>query len=99
MSTPEWTLKDGANSHIFDGRILDGLGNLVAFAHLDWPETQWIVAAPDMLQALNTAERALHAAYCQTRSLADADNFAAARDAVRAAIAKAQPPSGQSGEG
>lgn len=55
--TPEWHLEDGANSHIFDGRVMNGSGSCVAFVHLDTDEGRLIAAAPDLLAlALVTIE-------------------------------------------
>lgn len=81
---PEWHLENGANSHIFDGRVLNGSGACVAFVHLDTEECHLIAAAPDLLAALTAL--ADNIARLDEEGLAE---HAEQMIAARAAIAKA----------
>lgn len=45
-------VEGGANSHFFDGCLLDQDGKCLAFVGLDHPLTPVIAAAPDLFEAL-----------------------------------------------
>lgn len=47
-----WCLQSGANSHVFDGRVLNRTGECVAFVDLEGPHCRLIAAAPDLLRNL-----------------------------------------------
>jgi len=49
-------VEGGANSHFFDGCLLDQDGKCLAFVGLDHPLTPMIAAAPDLFDALQEAK-------------------------------------------
>ncbi len=43
-----WKATDGANSHCFDGRIVNADDHCIAFVDLDTPDARLIAAAPGL---------------------------------------------------
>jgi hypothetical protein len=74
-----WHLKNGANSHVFDGRVRSSRDTTVAFVNLGTPESKLIVASPELLEA---CREALH-------YISDIDNAHRTVKQLRAAISKA----------
>lgn len=60
MSGVKHTLRieDGANSHFFDGRILDQDDECLAFVDIHHPMSAIFAAAPELLEALIAARDA-----------------------------------------
>lgn len=98
-----WHLEDSANSHVFDGRVIDENGNCVAFVTLGSAEAAKITAAPDLLAALNGAEKAIADAInarhpdCKDEKAALIGGVRKWVTEARAAIAKATPTGGVAG--
>ena len=51
MSGKSWRLEDGANSPVFDGRVVSG-DLTIAFVQLGTDSATLIAAAPELLEAL-----------------------------------------------
>jgi hypothetical protein len=49
-----WTIAEGANSHVFDGRLCPASDEnvTIAFVDLDTADARLIASAPDLLEAL-----------------------------------------------
>lgn len=87
-----WHLEDGANSHVFDGRVVGG-GVTIAFVQLGADSASLIAAAPELLEALQTTVIVLKAFGAMTGEKGWArDEIDAALGLAVPAIAKAAPP-------
>lgn len=97
MSGVKHTLRieDGANSHFFDGRILDQDDECLAFVDIHHPMSAIFAAAPDLFEALRAADAALASVTAfesDARYIMGNTNFALVqqcRDQARAALSKA----------
>jgi hypothetical protein len=68
-----WTIAEGANSHVFDGRLCPANDEnvTIAFVDLDTADAHLIASAPDLLEALT----ALYASYKALADSGDAGNW------------------------
>lgn len=60
-----WVIREGANSHLFDGRLSpkSDADETIAFVDLEGPNARLIAASPDLLEALEHARHTLVAAH------------------------------------
>lgn len=98
-----WTIEPGANSHLFDARIMAG-GVCIAFAEGDViyddegdvigiipsPETLAMAAAPDLLEAVIALRADVLAAAREAKTKARRFRYRALLDQADAAITKAR---------
>ncbi|MBD3817891.1 MAG: hypothetical protein IE912_03115 [Brevundimonas diminuta] len=81
-------VEGGANSHFFDGCLLDQDGKCLAFVGLDHPLTPVIAAAPDLFEA-GTELQAARKAQKLAPSAENLSRVRAASDAFDTALSKA----------
>jgi hypothetical protein len=82
-----WTIAEGANSHVFDGRLCPASDEnvTIAFVDLDTADARLIASAPELLEAL----RSLLSHDEQDAGCIPTDAHLDAQNDARAAIARA----------